>query len=268
MDCSGYPEPRIFYETQSWWEPLPVVGGQGHIHLGTCWPHRQTVRGTVRLDLRVLLHFQAGTIVQFKVQDDFSANYRSQVSIPIVYADESIVEHTMFIDTSLQPDGLRQWRIYVYVNHPNGNSQRAKAMYQVRVDNVPGSENEVGPQYADYGGSGWYVEAGPPTTDWGYQSARIDAGDQPAIGACVPDLWTFDVDMPSTSTEHLVTVDPHFHAGDIGLVLHSGPNAYDGPVTLDTRALTDGWHKLVVHSGKRVEDRENGGAFLIPFLVC
>ena len=206
--------------------------------------------------------------MQFKVQDDFSANYRSEVSIPIVYADESIVEHTMFVDTTRQPDGLRQWRIYVYVDHPNGNSQRAKATYQVRVDNVPGTQDEVGPQYADYGGSGWYVEPGPPKTDWGYQTARIDPEDHPAIGACVPELWTFGVDLPSSSTEHLVTVDPRFHHDDPGLVLRSGPGDYDGPVTLDTNALAPGWHRLVVHSGKRIGDRENGGAFLLPFLVC
>ena len=266
MDCSGYPEPRIYYETQSWWEPVPEVGGQGHIHMGTCWPHGQTVSGTVRIDFLVLMHFQAGTLFKFKVQDDQSLDYNSVVNIPIVYANESIIEHSMFIDTTLQPDGLRQWRMYVYVTHPNGNSQRTKAMYQVNVENVAGEQNEIGPKYGEYGAAGWYHEA--DGTDWGYQTARVEPEDHPAIGACVSGVWTPEVDMPSFSTEHLVTVDPRFHDGDLGMVVRQGPGAYEGPVSVNTSILTPGWHRLVVHSGLRGGAEENGGAFLLPFRVC
>lgn len=264
--CEGYPEPRIYYETQSWWEPVPVVGGQGHIHMGICWPHGQTVSGLVRLDFRVLMHFQAGTVVRFKVQDDASISYNTDVSIPIEYASESRIEQTVYVDTTQQADGLRQWRIYVFIEHPNGNRQRTKAMYRVDVENVAGDENEIGPTYSEYGGAGWYIEA--DGTDWGYQTAQVVASSHLPIGACVSGVWTPSV-KTSTATEHLVTVDPRFHDGYLGWIVHSSDvSGYSGPVAIDTANLTSGWHRLVVHSGTRVGEEENGGAFVYPFRVC
>jgi hypothetical protein len=270
VTCTGYPEPRIFYETQSWWEPVPGIGGQGHVHLGVCWPHGATVSGTVRLDLVAVLHGNKGTITRFKVQDDSSLDYNDYVSIPIdtTTGGDATVIHTMYIDTTLQRDGLRQWRIYAYFEHANGNSQRPKAMYQVLVENQPGTSDDVATGYHEYAGAGWYKEA--DGTDWGYQTALVKPSSHLAIGACVSGTWSPVVDTDSTgTTEHMVTVDPKFHAGNQGWIVHASSFAgYDGPVTIDTTMLTSGWHRLVVQSARRVGDEENGGVFVLPFRVC
>jgi hypothetical protein len=263
--CGGYGQTRIYYETQSWWEPIPSVGGQGHIHMGTCWPHGKAVKGNVRLDFNILLHFQVGTIVRLKVQDDMSTDFNTYVLIPVTYANEYVVNRRVWIDTTKMPDGLRQWRIYVYVEHANGNSQRTKAMYRVRVNNIIGKQDEIGPKYSEYGGAGWYKEA--DGTDWGYQTAEVEPEDHLPQGTCVSGTWTPEIDT-SSATEHLVTIDPAFHAGNMGLVLEQGTGEFEGDVAVDTTLLAPGWHKLVVHSGTREGEEENGGAFVYPFRVC
>ena len=270
LACTGYPEPRIFYETQSWWEPVPGIGGQGHVHLGVCWPHQQTVSGTVRLDLVAILHGNKGTITRFKVQDDASLDYNSPVWTPIdtTTGGDATVVHTMFIDTTLQRDGLRQWRLYAYFQHANGNDQRPKAMYQVLVQNHPGTSDDVASGYHEYAGAGWYKEA--DGTDWGYQTALVKPSSHPAVGACVTGTWSPVVDTDASgTTEHMVTIDPRFHAGNQGWIVHASAFAgYEGPVAIDTRVLGDGWHRLVVQSARRVGERENGGVFVLPFRVC
>ncbi|MGH3665156.1 MAG: hypothetical protein ACRDU8_03515 [Egibacteraceae bacterium] len=52
LTCDGYRERRFFFESQAWWQPT-VSGNQdlGHIHVGTCFPHAQTVSGVVNFDL-------------------------------------------------------------------------------------------------------------------------------------------------------------------------------------------------------------------------
>lgn len=269
--CTGYPEPRIYLETQSWWEPVPGLNTQGHVHMGVCWPDRQVVSGTLRLDIVGLFHLERGKITQFKVQDDLSTDFISAANIAVdsstYTGSDPTVIRTMSIDTTKMPDGLRQLRIYIYFTHPNGNSQRTKAMYRVRVNNVPGTTGEIGPKYSEYGGAGWYKEA--DGTDWGYQTATLKSGSFPGV-ACVPDIWKPVVDTdPSGTTEHLVTIDPHFHDGDQGRVVHRSTTAgYEGPVVIDTSTLSIGWHKLVIQSARRVGSEENGGVFLLPFRVC
>ncbi len=249
---------------------MPGIGGQGHVHLGVCWPHMQTVSGTVRLDIVAVLHGNKGTVTRFKVQDDSSLDYNDYVSIPVdtsTGGDTTLI-HTMSIDTTKQRDGLRQWRIYVYFEHANGNSQRPKAMHQLQVENVPGTGDNVATGYHEYAGAGWYKEA--DGTDWGYQGALIKPSSHLAIGACVKGTWSPVVDTDSSgTTEHIVTIDPKFHAGNEGWIQHrSTSEGYDGPVPIDTTQLADGWHKLVVQSARRVGDEENGGVFVMPFRVC
>jgi hypothetical protein len=265
LNCTGYPEPRVFLETQSWWEPDPTTGKQGHIHQGMCWPLNQTVSGTLCLDWIVVFHDNVGVIRQFKAQDDYSTDFRFSDgrSIDASQADVSILK-TVCIDTKKLPDGLRQIRMYVYLDHPNGNSQRTKAMYPVNVRN---GNSFAATKYTDDGGAGWYVEAGG--TDWGYQKSEVDFADIPPMGACLSGLWKLDVELDTSgTTEHLITIDPNFHQGNIGQVVRQGVGEFDGVVAIDTTTLSDGGHNLVLQSGKRNGSKENGGVFKIPFQVC
>lgn len=273
-DCTGYPEPRIWYETQSWWQPVPNADGsawtppeQGHIHMGLCWPHEQVVSGTVTLDVVAQFHNNAGSLTKFKVQDDQSTDFNFTTNQWVSsLGDEQFVSKRLTIDTTQMPDGVRQWRIYVYLTQTDGSQQRTKAMYRVRVDNVPGTEEETGPKYSGYGATGWYVEA--DGTDWGYQTATIDPADHPSEGECFSGTWNVGVDLDQSGTSgYMVLIDPGIHNGNLGTVVKQGVQ-YDGPVSIDTTELTNGWHRLMVESHRTVEAKSNAGVFVLPFRVC
>ena len=55
LNCTGYPEPRTFMESQSWWEQTAGKSGTeyGHVDVGTCFPFGQTLTGNVNFDVRV-----------------------------------------------------------------------------------------------------------------------------------------------------------------------------------------------------------------------
>ena len=67
LTCAGYPEKRVFLESQGWWGPMPVTGRVGHVHLATCFPHAQTVTGVITLDVRVMLHDNDGVANQLRL---------------------------------------------------------------------------------------------------------------------------------------------------------------------------------------------------------
>ena len=56
-DCSGYPEARVFLESQAWWwlsnktDRVQTGDDFGHVHIGTCFPHAQTISGDVEFDV-------------------------------------------------------------------------------------------------------------------------------------------------------------------------------------------------------------------------
>jgi hypothetical protein len=265
VTCMGYPEPRVYLETQSWWEPVPDLGGQGHIHHGLCWPLGQTVSGVVRLDFRALFHDNIGKITKFNVQDDQSRDYNFDVNIPVDSTKKDVlVEKTLYIDSGLQEDGLRQWRLYVYFEHLNGDNQRTKLNYLVRVEN--GKPDTTRPVYDNFGGARWYKEI--DGTDWGYQIAEIKPNQFPF--ECPSGIWSVDVKLgQSGTTKYYSTIDPNFHAGNVGTMVKQGVGgSFSGKLAVDTRTLKNGDHKLVLQTARRVGNEENGSLFVVPFKVC
>ena len=79
LDCTKdvngipYPEERIFLEAQSWWTPTdptattvsgdtPGIHDFGHMHVGTCFPYKQTIRGNVDFEVVLTFHdYEPGT---------------------------------------------------------------------------------------------------------------------------------------------------------------------------------------------------------------
>src|SRR5574338_1040135 len=64
VDCSGYPEPRVFLEVQDWWLQTPGASGTsfGHVHVGTCFPYGATLSGPVAFDVRGVMHDNPGVL--------------------------------------------------------------------------------------------------------------------------------------------------------------------------------------------------------------
>src|SRR6266571_4361209 len=63
LSCVGYPELRVFSESQAWWTRFPGQTGTdfGHVHEGACIPERDTLNHDFDIDLRLMLHDNPGT---------------------------------------------------------------------------------------------------------------------------------------------------------------------------------------------------------------
>src|SRR5215210_8747802 len=62
--CDGYPQPRVFLESQAWWQTAPSAFGSdfGHVHAGTCFPYLQSISGVVPFDVVTKLHDNPGLL--------------------------------------------------------------------------------------------------------------------------------------------------------------------------------------------------------------
>ena len=75
VTCAGYPEPREYLGSQSWWTDLQLdfSGAHGglteHSHSETCFPLYQVVDGTVRFDIRSKLRNLQGEHARVRIQD-------------------------------------------------------------------------------------------------------------------------------------------------------------------------------------------------------
>jgi len=146
VNCTGYPEPRVFVESQDWWEPIPVLGGVGHIHQGMCFPVGQTVSGNVRFDMRVTFHNNKGTLTRLKMQDDHSTDHWVEhLSFVPSNAMTSTFWRTVVLDTTKMPDGVRLFRWYAEITQANGNEQLARAAWPLDVENGKADSNGADP---------------------------------------------------------------------------------------------------------------------------
>jgi hypothetical protein len=268
VTCAGYPEPRVFIESQDWWSPIPDLGGLGHVHLGMCFPVGQTVSGLVRFDVRVIFHGNKGRLTLIKMQDDrstdhykFNPNFVPNTGIDTTYW------HTFTLDTRKMADGIRSFRWYAQLLHANGNPETARANWPLRVENGTADLNSA--SLTQIQGSGWYKEAANGA-DWGYQTAFLTTGIPlaPVRGVWQPGV-RFSCNGCPAMSGYMATVDPNFHAGIQGWIVKQGSGGWGGNLAIDTSRLTNGVHKLVLISLAEGADptKQHGGVLAIPFSV-
>ncbi|MEO5986120.1 MAG: hypothetical protein ABIW50_02055 [Candidatus Limnocylindria bacterium] len=267
LTCAGYPEPRVFLETQDWWDPIPVLGGTGHVHLGTCFPLGQTVSGKVTFDVRVMLHDNLGSLVRVKMQDDMSTDHLVlKVNETPVTGGDHMYWYRVAIDTTSMPDGLRQFRWYADLEHANGNRQTARSSWPLDIENGKPDQNVTGAA-AKTKFQNWYQVASP-NRDWGYAGPTIDG-----LGGVLSGTVTFeakcsvngDSGAPAQSLRS-VHVDPNFHMGMNGKILYQGSNT-SSDITLDTRSLSNGPHKVVVRCRQDSGNEHHEGVGVFPIVV-
>ena len=112
-------------------------------------------------------------------------------------------------------------------------------------------------------GWGWY-------TDTGYASAMLKSNlpQGPVSG-----VWSFKVDLAPGAggipvTHHVVLLDANFHAGIPGTVLNEGSGEWSGTITLDTRTLANGLHRLILRTDADAPvGSTSSGVLVIPFTV-
>jgi hypothetical protein len=268
--CTGYPEPRVFIEAQDWWMPIPGLGGQGHVHLGMCWPVGVSVGGSLRVDMRILFHGNKGRLDLIKLQDDRSVTLlRVFPNYTPPDATDSTYWRTFVLDTRRVPDGRRLFRWYARLRHVNGNQEYARAGFMLDVQNGRVDVDRV--PWGHFLGSGWYKEL-RPGGNWGYQTATLKSG---IPRAPVRGIWrprvSFDCNGCRPMSFYFATVDPDFHNGHRGWIVRSGSGGWSGEFGIDTTRLENGPHRphrlVLVSASSRGPDRRHNGVLAIPFNV-
>lgn len=285
VTCAGYPEPRIYLESQSWWEPQPGpathpgTGMQGHIHVGTCFPLYQHVSGDVlHLDIDVKLHNLPGSPSKIRLAANGDTTWNSGVVVPACPSATCETHYSIdFPLASLHYRGWRELDPYLNVSTTDGHVQRGYAHWSVFFD-VPRPDPPADDPYAvveDVGGDTWYDGVVGGATGK-YSAAFIERASIPwdeATGALRPLSGTWSVAARFEASHVFAYVDPALHAmpPSHGVVVLDSVIPHQGylarTLTIDTTALADGPHRLLVGSGNVGTNGTNTGVIVIPFLV-
>jgi hypothetical protein len=90
----------------------------------------------------------------------------------------------------------------------------------------------------------------------------------------VSGVWTCNIKLAkgsggTTPTRVFVSLDPHFHANpvDHGQVILDQSVAYQGAISIDTRNLPDGVHRLFLRTDSTVKTGTGSGALVVQFTV-
>jgi hypothetical protein len=274
LTCTGYPEPRIFVESQSWWMQTPGANGTqfGHMHVGACMPYHQTLTGIVGIDVRIILHDNPGT---FDYVNPVLVSNSQELSLPHVLTLNGLTcpEGTctswvhLDVDTRLiVNDGLEELRVRAYTVEPDGNIMHSSINTVAYFDNGYPLSNLDRRAYQR--GKGWYTGAGYCESD-----VLSDLPVGPVSGTWMPQLQIVDHgaadDRPVTHSS--VRLDPDFHATPIvpGTVLIDASVPWTGSVAIDTTTLTNGRHRLVLRADcDDPRGSTNSGVLVVFFTVA
>ncbi len=274
-ECAGYPEPRVFLESQGWWLAEGETHEGEHIHVGTCWPLGQTVSGTLHLDIRVMLHNQrkANNVDWFRIATKNETGF-DRFDYELFPVDgEAMGWISRDVDTTQLHDGFNEFRLTANMTERDDGAR----MYQstgwlLDIENGTSDSNERDPETYGTEMRGWYS---------GTEYSNVRLLDYDPYTAVSGD-WTFRAHLKRGSggvpvTENIVTIDPAMHdpnypAGNLGKVV-SRRSGECSPCefTIDTTTLSDGWHKLTLishqdYDGEPVAGR-NSGVGVYPFYV-
>jgi hypothetical protein len=263
LRCTGYPEPRIWLESQAWWNKagISIPGGVGeHIHVGLCWPvaadggeHLVTTDNQkMHFDVRVLTHNTQVVTQLVRVSQEGTVKIRPNLNIGPGNAEAWV---PFDIDFSTWSTGRRELRWTSRIPRPDPTNSSVNEMF-----------NSTGWQLCIRSCSPTYRPVGPFTEGRGYYSGHdydnaIFLSKLPVEP--VSGLWTFDARLVSTGPGGIF-IDPDFHNGNSGTVVRGTGGSWKGTVTIDTQTLSNGPHRLVLVSS----DGKNGGVQVIAFTVA
>lgn len=284
VTCTGYPEPRIYLENQSWWDPQPGqashpgTGKVGHIHIGMCFPLYQTISGSIlHLDVTIKLHNMPATPSKVRIAAYGDTTWNNGVTVPSCPTVDC--EYTYSYDfplTLLHYSGWRELAAYLNVTNANGEVQRNWPAYFVNVT----SANPVDPTPLDIGslgsvgGDSWYSTVVGGATG---QYARVSM-ERPSVpwdettGDLTPISGTWHPNVHFEARQNFVYIDPALHAmpmnkGTIVYEQTSAANGSNAILSIDTTQLTDGLHRLLIGTSNVASNGTNSGVLVIPFLV-
>lgn len=270
--CAGYPEPRAPIEAQNWWSDRGEDHefGSHHVHLFACWPVNGTeVRGRFYLDVRILLHAHEPGSVFYMLDGGLETSGTGITSASAgcafslkpnfrTYAQDHVFWYHVECDTARwSADGAPEMRMRARVRDPQGDRQFNSTGWPLSGENgkTPESSERSHRALNILVGRGWY--------DHGieYSNAEFQSSGQlltPRSGIWRPTIRTL---APSGEpiTRSYAYLDPDFHHGSHGTLILDDPGDYRGAVTIDTTALSNGPHRLVIRA-----DSDITGGFPTP----
>jgi hypothetical protein len=274
VTCAGYPEPRVFTESQSWWLRTPGGSGTdfGHMHVGACLPFHQPVSRVIGIDVRIILHDNPGQFDYLNpvlVSNSQELSLAHDVTLHGLTCPVGTCTGWVHLDVDtrlLSSDGLEEIRLRAYVDEPDGNIMHSSLNTVAQFQNGNPVSNLDRRAYER--GKGWYTGAGYCESD-----VVSDLPVGPVSGVWKPTLQIADHGAAGdlSVTHHSVRLDPDFHAVPQvpGTILVDGSGSWAGGVAIETTTLANGPHRLVLRADcDDPRGSTNSGVLVVFFTVA
>lgn len=243
------------YEVQDWQTQ------DRHAHLSADLPMLETLSSPRTVTFTVLLHNQpaATHVAWLELQDQGT----SMVKIPLNVYGNGQSEQKFTVDVPLDPakfahSGWQEMRTRLNIDKPVRTFTTGRVAVNVQngksVSNYSGGPTVAG----RCGGGAWYGDI-----PGNYRIIFVDCRDHYAANTR-PLVPGDKIRVKSQDGELYANIDPHFHAGDVGIPLITGgkPNTW---TTLTIPAgLAPGVHKLHFRSQTGIE----AGAYVMTFTTA
>lgn len=232
-------------EMQSWWTPA-----FGHIHLAAFVPLGQSVKGTINLPIRIVMHDNPSVLRYVSIHSDQKPLLR--VALGNLRCPQPVCAWAVNVplDTTKMTSGWRELRLRAETVTPDGKQYLNSSGIPILVQNGSASNNyNRFCNNTSLIGRGWY-------TGFGYTNAVIECVPTASVRGQV----TFRVKAQSPSSHLTVELDKsHFipavgawpaQADSAGAILWDKAGSFTSwiPITIDTTKLANGWHGLAVKS--------------------
>ena len=253
---------------------IPLVAGQQpydvgqHIHVGMCWPvgpdgNEHFVSPSnqrMHFDVRVIVHQTQVATQLVRVSQEGDVKIRPDLKIGPGNAEAWM---PFDIDFASWSTGRRELRWTARIPRPDPTNTSINEMF-----NSTGWQmciRSCTPSYRPAGAGDPQDPRAPFTEARGYYSGHDYDNVQflsPLPITPVSGDWTFQARQVSTGAGGIF-IDPDFHNGDPGIVIKDTGGPWKGSITINTRELTNGKHRLVLVAS----DGKNGGVQVVTFVV-
>lgn len=282
---SGYSDTYttcVQLESQAWWSDSETAsdGDTTHAHSGVCVPLASgtapILTGTVTFTITSKLHNAHGWMLRY-ARIQAASDQRGNATIASVQPRTVCESHdctftnTLTINTDQLVTGMHEFRFHTEIGEHAWLDPQLLATngYQMCVRSCSG----VTPQATDHPeGRGWYQDG----EEIGYVVSRFyldefpwrNGAMRPLSGTWCPNLRTHQGSGDEPIERSRVVIDPDFHAGNSGTTLADQSGELYRRVCVDTRALSNGLHKIVLISySSATFPGQLWGVLVVPFLV-
>ncbi len=263
------PPGRVNFESRGWWTPTGVsIDEYRGIDIEVCFPTGGTLSGKVPFLLHVQLRDNPAviTLLRVAIADSGGNSNGYAQSVRLSPGADGYGEWYIpaLVDTTVRGhDGWQEFRFTANMSSdPDGKRQYQSTGLQANIQNGHGQQSAYR-RNPWWEARGWYA----PT---GYTNARLFqipptapvSGSWPVRWACAP--------SGSPATYHAAYVDADTHAIPMKLphVYSEGSGGFNGTTNIDTSALSNGLHKLLLRCDAKVSSGTDSGLLQVLFRVA